>query len=233
MSLEMLSDEVILIICSYLSQSDILQAFNDLNYRLNCTISDYRKHMDLTKAGVDQFMNFCQMLLRSTLGVTMRSVVLSNKKPVVKQVSFFEKQMHPVELNLPYLESLTLKNQSFEELDLFLFKVLWLQKLRELKLHAEFSYDNGGKLKGLVNDFFSKIMTKKNELQKLTFDLSTPISVNNVALRSNDTYVNTTLTHLTISISNTDDLILIIDGFSCLQYLNVRMKELNILDPAR
>jgi hypothetical protein len=39
--LEYLPDEILLIVCRYLSQYDIIQAFFGLNNRLNCTISQF------------------------------------------------------------------------------------------------------------------------------------------------------------------------------------------------
>ncbi len=39
--LEYLPDEILLIICQYLNQYDIIRAFFGLNYRLNCTISQF------------------------------------------------------------------------------------------------------------------------------------------------------------------------------------------------
>jgi hypothetical protein len=39
--LEYLPDEILLIICQYLSQEQIIFAFFNLNYRLNCTISQF------------------------------------------------------------------------------------------------------------------------------------------------------------------------------------------------
>jgi hypothetical protein len=232
MSLEMLPDEVILIVCSYLSQFDILQALNDLNYRLNCTISDYRKHLHLTKISIDQFNSVCQMLLQSSLGMTMRSIVLSNEKLVLKQLLLFEKQMRPVELNLPNLEALTINSQSAKGLDLLLRKILCFQTLKELELGRTSSYCYMDKFDTSANDFLNIVMTEKNKFQKLIFH-SLLFSVNGVALRSKDHCINETLTHLTISIKTTDDLILIIHGFSCLQYLNVNIKELKIPHSAR
>jgi hypothetical protein len=232
MSLEMLPDEIILTVCSYLRQLDILQAFNDLNIRLNCTISHYRKHMDLTQSSADQFMSFCQKLLQSTLGVAMQSVILTKRKPLVKQMSLFEKQMRPLEVNLPNLTALALTEQSIEEIDLLLSNFLFLPKLEELKLGIASPYSSGDHQKSWASDLFTKLTTEKNQLQKITFR-SISFSVNYVALPSINNQINKTVTHLTISLNTTDDLILIIHGFSSLQYLDVCMEKLNMPDTAR
>jgi hypothetical protein len=43
--LEYLPDEILLIICQYLSQYEIIHAFFGLNYRLNCTISQFARSL--------------------------------------------------------------------------------------------------------------------------------------------------------------------------------------------
>jgi len=126
MSLEIFPDELLLLICSYLSAFDVRRAFNDLNVRLNCTIINYRRHMDLTRVKYDQFNQCCEMLLRSNFGLQVRSLNLSNKNPVVGQLALFAEQVWLLNEKLPNLERLTVFVFKNDELNLFLPDIVLL-----------------------------------------------------------------------------------------------------------
>lgn len=53
--LEYMPDEILLNICQYLSQYDIVVAFFGLNKRLNCTISQFLQSLTIAN---DNFLNF-------------------------------------------------------------------------------------------------------------------------------------------------------------------------------
>ena len=104
----MLPDELILLICLYLSTFDVINGFNDLNIRLNETIIDYRREIKLIGIKYGQFDQYCNMLLKSSLGFKIRSLNISNNRPVKEQITYFAKQICPFNKKLPNLERLRL-----------------------------------------------------------------------------------------------------------------------------
>ena len=134
MSLEILPDELLLFICSYLKPLDVLQAFSDLNTRLNCAISHYRKCLNLTRISYGQFNKYCDMLLQTTLGSQVQSLKLSNHNPVVQQVSLFARRMCPLNQTLPSIEFLILNGITTYEIDLLLPNIIRFKKLTELTI---------------------------------------------------------------------------------------------------
>ncbi|UJR34670.1 hypothetical protein I4U23_027447 [Adineta vaga] len=69
MSFEILPDEILLMIYSYLNDIEILHAFNDLNTRLNSTIINYRKHIHLIHTRYGQFNQYCCILTHTNLSL--------------------------------------------------------------------------------------------------------------------------------------------------------------------
>ena len=53
--LEILPDQIILQVCSYLHGADVLSLLYNLNARLNVTITDYCRHVDLSDVTYQQF----------------------------------------------------------------------------------------------------------------------------------------------------------------------------------
>lgn len=91
MSFEILPDELLLMVCSYLNNIDILQAFYNLNHRLNSTISDYIKKIDLIQVSYSQFNKYCHMLTETNLGLQLKSLSLSNDESVLHQLILLKK----------------------------------------------------------------------------------------------------------------------------------------------
>jgi hypothetical protein len=221
MSLEMLPDELLLLICSYLSAFDVLQAFNDLNVRLNGAISEYRNHIDLTRVRYGQFNQYCDMLLRSSLGLQVQSLKLSNNKPVMRQIKFFAKQVWPLDQKLPNLECLTLLGITYDELDLFLPKIVLLKKLTELNIEG---------IIGFYKESFNTGLIRKPTKQ---FSSGERFSLPRVSLSPMLIldWVDHTVTHLTVYLQTTADLIKLIHGFRNLQFLNVIISGYQVVDP--
>ncbi|CAF1211884.1 unnamed protein product [Adineta steineri] len=230
MPFEQLPDELLLIICSYLSSFHIIKAFNDLNYRLNCTINQYRQNIDLRGLNLRQFYFFCKMI-RSSFGNKVNSIILSNAAPSVRQLTLFRKQIEPFIQLLPNLQRLTLIDYYDDELDLFLPLISILKNLKELKI-TFVKNKNESTLCSLITQmltdnfiYFDHIPKRRKRdvsiLEKLIFTGTGYLKLTPI--------YNETITHLTLEIENTDDLFEIFTGFDRLQYLNVNMKELTVL----
>lgn len=74
---ETLPDEIILEICHYLRPFDIINGFGQLNWRLNRTISQYRRSADIHHLTLNQYKRWYSHLLPHTAD-HIRSLVLSN-----------------------------------------------------------------------------------------------------------------------------------------------------------
>ena len=74
---EVLPDEILLLICRYLSSTDILYSFYGLNDRLSRTINDYRRYVVLGEVPLTQFNLICKSILPK-IGDDICSLVVSN-----------------------------------------------------------------------------------------------------------------------------------------------------------
>jgi len=230
MSFEDLPDELLLIICSYLSPYHILKAFNDLNTRLNCTINQYRQNIDLRNLNLRQFYFFCKMI-RFSFGTKVHSIILSNSAPSVRQLNLFRKQIESFGDILINLKRLILIDHYDDELDLYLPFISLLKNLKELKINFL-----KNKNETILLNFISQILTdnfisfdhlpKRRKRDLLTLEKLSLIGTGYLKITS---IFNQTITHLTIEIENTDDLFEIFSGFHSLKYLNVNMKQLTVL----
>ncbi|CAF1108625.1 unnamed protein product [Adineta ricciae] len=230
MLFEQLPDEILLIVCSYLSSFHITKAFNDLNYRLNCTINQYRQHLDLRGLDLRQFYFFCKML-RVSFGKQVRSITLSNAAPSVRQLTLFRKQIEPFVHLLPNLERLILLDYYDDELDLYLPLISVLKNLKELKI-VFVKNKNEATLCSLISQMLTDNFVYFDHLpkrRKRDFSILQKLSLTGTGFLKLTPIYNETITHLTLEIDNTDDLVEIFAGFEHLKYLNVNMKQLTIL----
>jgi len=62
-TLEELPDEILLLICRYLSSTDVLFCFYELNSRLTQMISGYSRHVVIAQVPYKQFTYICASIL--------------------------------------------------------------------------------------------------------------------------------------------------------------------------
>lgn len=219
-------DEIFLMICSYLRRWDILKSFNDLNSRLNQTIYDYRTHLDCRQLNLREFHYLCQ-LIRTSLSRQIRSIILSNSPPSVRQLSLFRQQIEPIEEILSNLECLTLLDHHDDELDLYFPLISSFKYLKELKICFS-KHQNERILANFCPQIFSENflyfdhLPKRRKYDLILLEKFTLTGTGHLKLLP---LSNRMITHLTIELDSSDDLIQIFLGLTSLQYLNVNMKQ--------
>ena len=228
-SFERLPDELLLLICSYLSPFEVLKSVNDLNTRLNSTISTYRQHVDLRSLTLRQFYSVCKWL-RVSFGDQLRSLVLSNAVPAVRQLLLFRKQIDPFEDLLSNLERLVLIDHYDDELDLYLPVIYLCEHLKELKISFVKNQNEttlSAFLSQLLANNFLVFEHSTKRRKRETFSLE-KLSLTGTGYLKLMPIYNDTIRHLTIEIDNLDDLVEIFAGFDRLESLNVNMKQLTV-----
>ena len=217
MSFEILPDELLLIICSYLNGIDVLRAFYDLNTRLNSTINYYAKQMNLSRIRYSQFNQYCNMLIQTNLGLQLRSLSLSNNRMTSNRIMLSTEQVWPLNEKLPNLECLALSKIDYDELNMFLTNLMSFEKLTELSI----TYD-GSFCDKPVSEIFRNLIKNIPSLRKIIFT--------NVFLSLESIYDwnNDTITHMTVRIKTTDDLIIILQHFTNLHFINVSIEKFEI-----
>ncbi|UJR06820.1 hypothetical protein I4U23_011108 [Adineta vaga] len=218
MSFEILPDEILLMIYSYLNGIEILEAFNDLNIRLNSTISNHRKHINLTRKRYGEFNRYCRMLAHTNLGLQVQTFNLSNTDSNLDLLTLFRKQVWRLDEKLPNLECLTLLDIKYDGLHLFLSNIMSLEKLTELNITCDRTFSNDS-----ISECFHKLIRNIHSLRKLK------LKNIRLSLGSVDDGHNDTITDLTIEIETTDDLVILLHHFRNLHYLSVSIENFQAL----
>lgn len=131
MDLETLPDEILLDICRYLSSTEVLYSFYNLNTRLTRTISIYFQHVILRQTSLIQFNSICSTILPE-IGSNIRSLSVNANWTdlLAKQFHFyFGFQMKKI---FPNLEHLILVAFSGNELNDYLESISDLPYLTKL-----------------------------------------------------------------------------------------------------
>ncbi|CAF1424673.1 unnamed protein product [Rotaria sp. Silwood1] len=125
-------------------------------------------------------------------------------------LTLFEKQIWPLNEKVPNLECLTLYDINSDELNLFLSNIMSFKKLTELNITSSTRFCNN-----TVWESFHSLTKNIHSLRK--------IKLENIILSFESTYDwnNDTITHMTIQIKTTDDLIILLHNFSNLHFLDV------------
>ncbi|CAF4103333.1 unnamed protein product [Rotaria sordida] len=131
---EMLPDEMILLICQYFRDAEILYSFFNLNSRLNATITDYCHYVNLTNVTHKQF-DFVVTQIIPQISLSIRSFVFNGlwENIMYNELNsiFFNLKLS---LIFPQLHKLSLVNFIDRQLDLFLDKITDLMQLVKLDI---------------------------------------------------------------------------------------------------
>ena len=215
MTLELLPDELLLLIYSYLNTFDILRAFNDLNTRFHRTTDIFRKTIDFTRVRYGQVAQYCEILLRPSLGLYVRTLNLSNNRPVKEQITSFAKQVWPFSEKLPNVEHLTFLGMTSQELDIYLSEIIRLEILTKLTIQCSTCCSHNQ----IISHFVYKLTQNGKALKQLS------LSCVSLSLTSIPDWTNRVITDLTIQLEKTNDLIVLLYHFRALQYLHVTIEK--------
>ncbi|CAF1119117.1 unnamed protein product [Rotaria magnacalcarata] len=127
--LEDLPDEILIEICIYLNGVDVINAFGQLNSRLEKTIGQFRCDINLQYLTFNQFQRYCFHLLRYNAEYIVKLTLNTWYSP--GEISLFHKsiaQCNTLRDFLPSLQQLWLINFSNQDVEI-LPKILFVEKL--------------------------------------------------------------------------------------------------------
>ncbi|CAF1054767.1 unnamed protein product [Didymodactylos carnosus] len=225
--IQVLPDEIFLTICRYMSSTDVLKSFYNLNTRYNCTLTEYRQNVDLSKTSYNDFIYLCCIILPS-LASQIISLRLDNQY-AGSQLKLFDGYFRSKYQIFVKLKSLKLVNCSTDELKLFIGKMKKLKSLIELDIISNDLYET----EFLTNFLFSK----QHHIEKLSikphFSSQTYSSMNFIYPTNTNLHwfdINyfylwscpcVTLTNLTISLKSFFNIHVLLDILPNIKYLKV------------
>ena len=159
----MLPDEILLAICRYLTGSDVLYSFYNLNTRLNVTLTGYCRYLDLSGVTYPRFdYVVCHILPR--IASSVRSFVFHGAREKLlsaRALNFFYDS--PMSFTFPQLRRITLESFSGEQLSSFIDLIQDFSHLVELNIRS---------LKEPIEEtLLTKVFAANNgRLNSVTFD---------------------------------------------------------------
>ncbi|CAF1198279.1 unnamed protein product [Rotaria sordida] len=133
-TLEMLPDEMILLICQYFRDAEILYSFFNLNSRLNATITDYCHYVNLMNVTHKQF-DFVVTQIIPQISLSIRSFVFNGLWENIMYNELNSIFFHwKLSLMFPQLHTLSLVNFIDRQLNFFLDKITDLMQLVKLDI---------------------------------------------------------------------------------------------------
>ncbi len=167
-NLEELPDELLLLICRYLSSTDILFSFYGLNSRLSQTISGFCQHVVLAQVPFKQFNYICTSILPN-ISTNICSLVVSNDWKGVLSKIFLKYFGEKMSLTFPRLKRLIVTTFLISSLISFLDCLHNLHELCEIKIMSLYEMDNKSSIE--PETLLHRIFTaNNNRLTSILFD---------------------------------------------------------------
>ncbi|CAF0917749.1 unnamed protein product [Didymodactylos carnosus] len=204
--MEVLPDELLIQICIYLKPYDVLNSLNNLNTRLNRTITKYRQNINLSNISFDECQRYCTLILPS-ISSTIRSLTLSNRH-TPKQIEIVLNK-----LNFKYqFECLTLIDCTNDDTERYLTKLEIFQHLNEFHILSDNLL--------LENETFvlKKLFSNKTHLNKIDIKWLLGFSLEHIVLKQNKYILD-----LEITLNSINDLMILFNIVPNIQRLNVEI----------
>ena len=215
---EQLPDEILLLICRYLSSTEILFSFTDLNNRLSQTISEFYRSVVLGEVPLACFHFICSSILPN-IGVHTQSLVVSNDWKGVLSKLFVQYFHQKIASTFPQLKRLILPTFRLSSLMSFIDCLHDLPELFEIKVMSLYEMDN---LSSESEVLLDRILTaNENRLTSIIFDDDCLVFFHQNTLEKK--YFN--IEKLVIELRTLVDLDRILTSLPNLQFFNVTVNE--------
>ena len=213
-TLENLPDELLLLVCRYLSSIDILFSFYGLNFRLSTTISGFCRHVALAEVPFNRFNYICKSILPN-IGTNISSLVVSNDWKGVLSKTFLSYFGDKMSLTFPRLKHLTLIVMYIDSLTAFIDCIQNLTELFEINIHRlSTQFNNSSELQTLLHRLLAANNSRLNSI--ICGHYSDPFSID---IQNNDVFFsNIKKLHINLkTINDLHDLLTILPNLSYLQ----------------
>ncbi|CAF3542006.1 unnamed protein product [Rotaria sp. Silwood1] len=210
---EDLPDEILLFICRYLSQVNILDSLLNLNNRLNKTISSYREKIFLSHLSYKDFNNLINKHL-PYLAANVYCLYINNCS-MLNTGKIFEENFNKIDQQFPLLRELIFYQIDIETLENLSWRFNTMYFLRQLTI--DIAEDRLSSMPVQFDEFLcGKLFSQSNSFQCLKLNLN-KYEFN---LRS-ITFKCMNIRQLTISVKCLNDLLIIFNNFPNIEKLNI------------
>ena len=210
---EDLPDEILLLICRYLSQLDILDSFSNLNKRYTKTITFYRENIFLSHLTSNELEHFLTDHL-STFASNVISLYVNNSS-MLNLGKIFEEKFDKIDQQFSRLTRLDFHQIDIETLENLSWRFNTMNYLRELNI--DLTNDRLSSMPVQFDEFLcGKLFSSSNSFQCLTLNLDEY----RFHLHS-FTQISEQLHSLTISVKHLNDLLVLFDHLPNLEQLNI------------
>ena len=217
---EELPDEILLLICRYLSSTDILFSFYGLNSRLTRTTSDFYRFIVLGEVPLKTFDSICTSILPST-GLHMQSLVVSNDWKGVLSRRFLQYFNGKMSLIFPQLKRVILPTFRINSLMSFIDCLHNLPELVEIKVMSLYEMENFPTESEVLLD---RVFTaNENRLTSITFDDDCLVFFHENPLKKKYFHIE----KLVIELKTLIDLNQILTSLPNLQFFDVTVNEVS------
>ena len=223
-NLETLPDELLLEICKYILCVDVLLSFDNLNLRLTCMISDYRRHVSLHKASYAQSYKLCTTILPK-IGIYIHTLIIDNAYSCLQAIAFPKYFQNRMSLCFPELKKIILVSFRPDPLLLFLKILNNLENLFIIDIRSLFRIPTNQQTEVLL----SLLQANNHRLTSIYIDdQSSHLNPIKKHLTSNITCPN--IINLKIEISTVCDLSVLFTIIPNIRYLSVSIVKKDNLD---
>ncbi|CAF4205162.1 unnamed protein product, partial [Rotaria sp. Silwood2] len=210
---EDLPDEILLFMCRYLSQVNILDSLLNLNNRINKTISSYREKIFLSHLSYKDFYHLINKHL-PYLSANVYYLYINNCS-MLNAGKVFEEKFNKIDQQFPLLRELIFHQIDIETLENLSWRFNTMYFLRQLII--DIAEDRLSSMPVQFDEFIcGKLFSPSNSFQNLKLNLNRY----EFNLRS-VTYKCKNIRQLTLSVKCLNDLLVVFNHFPNIEKLNI------------
>jgi len=206
-------DEILLLICRYLSPVNVLDSLLNLNDRLNQTISSYREKIYLSHLSYKDFYH----LINNHLPYLARNVyyLYINNSSMLNVGKIFEEKFSKIDQEFPLLNELCFQQIDIETLENLSWRFNTMNCLRQLNI--DIADDRLSSMPLQFDEFLcGKLFSRSNSFESLKLNLNKyQFNLHSITQKC------TNIRYLTISVKHLDDLFILFNHFPNIEQLNI------------